>query len=782
MQPVADPTNEEFGPYVVQERLGLGGMATVYRAKKRGIEGYERNVALKRMLSHLAEDGQFVESFIREAKVASLLVHPNIAQVYDFGRINGIYYIAMELVQGFDLRKLLRHANRTNEPIPLPVILSILVEMCDALDYAHTFVDEHGQALGIVHRDVSPSNLIVAHNGHVKMIDFGIAKAQSRQLKTESGQVKGKLGYMSPEAAMGVQIDAGSDVFSAGVVAWELITAQPLFSAKSDFETMRRIREMEVVPPSRYNPQSPRALDELVLSATARDARYRLHSAGLFRQKLDEIAARAGIQVSARAVAEWTAQFATPEQLVQHRPRTPSSASVSGGRGFPLQAQPEGPLTQNLRPSARAALVRTREETELATEIWGEDANTAHTSGSPGPDYSAMAPPRVLGTVGAGPPIPSIAVVPSRPAELPASRPVAMIPPPPIAEAAPRRSNRLAIALVAGILVVGGGIAIVLWPKGDAGPAAATAKPRASLKFALDPPTAIVEIGGKAIPHTGPFEAPLDPGVYTVSVHADGYKKWTQPITLHDDEHQAIDIQLEHLMAHLVVDSSPRGLAVQVDGKPVGQKTLAKLDVTAGDHHVVVTSATGETWQGDVAAPADSTQTVTAAFAPLVGATKPLTPTPTAKHDRHHPGHDQIATSHEPDPAETRPDPTPEPPHVDPTPPHVDPTPPHVDPTPPHVDPVPVKPTRVPVVPVTSVTKLAGELPSLKVHGNDTNGDVSAKMCIDETGRVTSVKMLKSPAEISSDLQQALSAWRYKAMPNPVCFLLSLRVVVKHAD
>src|SRR4051812_44316304 len=151
-------------------------MATVHRAKKQGPAGYERSVALKRMLSHLAEDGSFVESFIREAKVASILVHPNIAQVYDFGRINGVYYIAMELVPGFDLRKLLRFSNRANESIPLPIVLSILAEMCDALEYAHTYVDEHRQALRIIHRDISPSNMIVAHTGHLKIIDFGIAK------------------------------------------------------------------------------------------------------------------------------------------------------------------------------------------------------------------------------------------------------------------------------------------------------------------------------------------------------------------------------------------------------------------------------------------------------------------------------------------------------------------------------------------------------------------------------------------------------------------------------
>ena len=767
MLPVADPANEEFGPYVVQERLGLGGMATVFRAKKRGIEGYERNVALKRMLSHLAEDSQFVESFIREAKVASLLVHPNIAQVYDFGRINGIYYIAMELVQGFDLRKLLRHANRNNEPIPLPVILSILVEMCDALDYAHTFVDEHGQALGIVHRDVSPSNLIVAHNGHVKMIDFGIAKAQSRQLKTESGQVKGKLGYMSPEAAMGLAIDAAADVFSAGVVAWELITAQPLFSAKSDFETMRRIREMEVVPPSRYNPQCPRALDELVLAATARDARYRLHSAGMFRQKLDEIAARANIQISARAVAEWTAQFATPEQLIgQNRPRTPSSsalAPLSGGRQLPLQA-PEGGLTQNIRPS-KGSLVRSREEAEHATEIWGEDAQTAM---SPGPDYSAMAPA----------PIPISSSSPVRAYEPALPRPVA-----PPAEP-PRR--RMAIFLVAAILVVGGGIAIAVWPRGGATPTASPG-PRASLKLQIDPADAIVEIGGKEITHASPFEAALDPGVYTVTVHREGYKPWTSPITLHDDEHQPIVIALEHAMSHLVVDSNPRGLAIQVDGKPIAQRTLAKLDVTTGDHRVAVINAAGELWETQISAVTDGTQNLTATFSTTVAASRPIAPTqaPTTapKHDRdRHHDKGQVAANRDPDPVETRPDPTPIVPDPTPVTPRPDPVAivPKPDPTPTPV--APVKPARVPVVPVTQVTKLSGDMPTLRVHGDDTNGDVSAKMCIDETGRMTSVKLLKSPAEIAGDLQQALMSWRYKAMPTPVCFLLSVRVVVKRAD
>src|ERR1041385_678886 len=216
---------EEFGPYIVYERLGVGGMATVHRAKKRGIAGFERGVALKRMLPHLAEDAEFINSFVRGASPASLLVPPTTAQLYDCGRVGNVYYIAMEHVDGFDVRKMLRYSNRHKEPLPLNVVMSILCELCDALEYAHTFVDEHGTPQGIVHRDVSPSNLIVAQSGHLKVIDFGIAKANVRQLHTESGRVKGKLGYMSPEAVSGRAFGPVSDVFSAGVVCHELLTS-----------------------------------------------------------------------------------------------------------------------------------------------------------------------------------------------------------------------------------------------------------------------------------------------------------------------------------------------------------------------------------------------------------------------------------------------------------------------------------------------------------------------------------------------------------------------------
>jgi len=280
-------------------------MATVHRAKKRGIEGFERVVALKRLLPHQADDEAFVRAFIREARLASLLQHANVVQIQDLGRVGQIYYIAMEYVRGRDLRHILRQARYAAGPPPLSVTLAILWSLCDALDYAHSLRDEQGQPLGIVHRDVSPSNLIIAHDGHLKVIDFGIAGAQAVGLRTQSGLVKGKFAYMAPEIAGGQLYDRRSDLFSAGIIAWELLCARPLFAAPTDYQTIDRVRHLEVPPPSQLNPQCPRELDEIVLTALARDPDSRWQSAAAIRRALDSVAAHRVAKASTRDIAEW---------------------------------------------------------------------------------------------------------------------------------------------------------------------------------------------------------------------------------------------------------------------------------------------------------------------------------------------------------------------------------------------------------------------------------------------------------------------------------------------
>jgi eukaryotic-like serine/threonine-protein kinase len=297
--------SEQFGPYVVYERLGVGGMAVVHRAREIGIEGFERIVALKRLLPHLAEDATFIKSFVREAKLASQLSHNNIVQIFELGRVGTEYFISMEYIDGRDVRQILRHARRVTGPPPIHISVGMLIQLCDALDYAHSKVDDTGHPLGLVHRDVSPSNLLVTSAGHLKVIDFGIAKAQSSQLRTQTGRVKGKLAYMAPEAITGRELDARSDLWACGVIAHELLTARPLFASKNEYQTLLKVQRGDIVPPSTFNQAVPPELDAIVARALARDPDQRYADAFELRDALLELRRRYNLQTGHRDVAQW---------------------------------------------------------------------------------------------------------------------------------------------------------------------------------------------------------------------------------------------------------------------------------------------------------------------------------------------------------------------------------------------------------------------------------------------------------------------------------------------
>ena len=303
----ADPAAEEqFGPYLVYERLGVGGMATVHRALERGIEGFERMVALKRLLPHLAEDASFIKSFVREAKLASLLNHVNIVQIFELGRVGTEYFISMEYIDGRDIRRILRHARKVTGPPPINITVGMLLQLCEALDYAHTKVDEEGHPLLLVHRDVSPSNVLVTTQGHLKVIDFGIAKAQSSQLRTQTGRVKGKLAYMAPEAVSGSKdLDARSDIWAVGVIAHELLTARPLFASKNEYQTLLKVQRGDIMPPSTFNQSCPPELDAIVAKALARDADDRFAGAAEMRDALMQLRVKKGMATGYRDISTW---------------------------------------------------------------------------------------------------------------------------------------------------------------------------------------------------------------------------------------------------------------------------------------------------------------------------------------------------------------------------------------------------------------------------------------------------------------------------------------------
>ncbi|MBA3454362.1 MAG: serine/threonine protein kinase [Deltaproteobacteria bacterium] len=294
---------EAFGPYVVHEQLGAGGMASVHRAEQRGIAGFSKPVALKRMFDNFADDPSFVQSFATEAQLASLLRHDHIAQAYDFGKVGSTYYIAMELVPGPTLQEMMNRARASGIAIAIPIIVEILIQLCDALDHAHNLCDDAGVPLGIIHRDVSPSNVIIADAGMVKLIDFGIAKATSSR-STNAGVIKGKFGYIAPEYTRG-QIDARADLFALGVLAHELLTGKRLFTGDNDFATLVAVREGATAPPSRTNKSVPAGLDDIVMTALQRDPDLRWQTASAMRNALGSVARRLGAAVGGQRIREW---------------------------------------------------------------------------------------------------------------------------------------------------------------------------------------------------------------------------------------------------------------------------------------------------------------------------------------------------------------------------------------------------------------------------------------------------------------------------------------------
>ncbi|MGI5865388.1 MAG: protein kinase domain-containing protein [Myxococcales bacterium] len=250
-------------------------MAEVWRAKTFGEQGFEKLVAIKRILPNIAEDDEFITMFIDEAKITVQLTHANIAQVFDLGKIGDSYFIAMEYVAGKDLRAIFDRCRKRNEPAPIPMVCYMVGKMCEGLDYAHRKKDSAGRELNIVHRDVSPQNCLVSFEGEVKVIDFGIAKAANKATKTQAGILKGKFGYMSPEQVRGLPLDQRSDVFACGVVLYEMLTGERLFVGESDFSVLEKVRQVDILPPTKYNRRIPDGLEKIVMKALAKDPEER---------------------------------------------------------------------------------------------------------------------------------------------------------------------------------------------------------------------------------------------------------------------------------------------------------------------------------------------------------------------------------------------------------------------------------------------------------------------------------------------------------------------------
>lgn len=275
-----------FKDYCLLERVSVGGMAEVYRARRFGEANLRRFLAVKRILPNLAEDKEFISMFIDEAKVSIQLNHPNVCQMYELGRLNDSYYIVMEFISGRDLLAMQNRFRKQKRIMSVSQAAFIIAEVCEGLDYAHRKVDDDGREMNIIHRDISPQNILVGFDGQVKVIDFGIARAATKSQQTQVGVLKGKFGYMSPEQVAAGPIDHRSDIFAVGALFWELLTARRLFHGETDYATLEKVRHARVMPPSKKNPNIPEEIDRIVLKALARKPEDRYQSAGALGRDL----------------------------------------------------------------------------------------------------------------------------------------------------------------------------------------------------------------------------------------------------------------------------------------------------------------------------------------------------------------------------------------------------------------------------------------------------------------------------------------------------------------
>ncbi|MEN6320445.1 MAG: protein kinase [Syntrophaceae bacterium] len=294
-----------FGKYLLIDQLAKGGMAQLFRAKIIGIEGFEKLIAIKMILPQLAKEQDLVSSFIDEAKLAALLNHQNIVQIYDFGSMGDSYFISMEYLLGNDLRAISNKAKEKNMPLSLEYALYIVSRVCSGLAYAHELKDFQGKSLNIIHRDISPQNIFVTYQGDVKILDFGIAKAASRSTATQFGMIKGKVAYMSPEQATGKQVDKRSDIFSTGILLYELITNSKMFTGTNTVEILTKVRDVEYRSPQSISGGLHPKVYGILDRALAKKPERRYQSCNEMLADLEECIVALGLRPSSWGLAQY---------------------------------------------------------------------------------------------------------------------------------------------------------------------------------------------------------------------------------------------------------------------------------------------------------------------------------------------------------------------------------------------------------------------------------------------------------------------------------------------
>jgi serine/threonine-protein kinase len=517
-------------------------MAEIYLARETStVQGAgSRHLVIKRVLAHVADDETFRTMFFDEARLAMRLNHPSIVHLYEFGEEQGSWFLAMEWIDGVALGKLIRKA-RDAGGIPAPLAVKICAQVADALHYAHNLKDEVGEPLGIVHRDVSPQNVMVSFEGSVKLLDFGIAKASFQHTKTQDGQVKGKFAYMSPQQCLGEPMDGRADVFALGVVLYESLTGRPLYHRKTQYETMRAVIEEPVPSVRKYRPDLPESLDAIVQKALQKRQEDRFESAAAMQYALDHWLATQHEVVSAPRLAEYL-QGVFGEEIQ----RGPAVDSTPFGQSFQLLDRPSGisipsPPPSSLPPPSMEA--QAPRILDVGAEPTVEEPRRSRTG-----LYVGLALVLVL-LVGGGAGVwwlmrGSVAAVAAASASLP-SLPAS----PGVTPTTPNGATNATNATNAATPV-------------PSAPNVAPSEPvavGAMVTFRSEPPGATVHIGDRDVPGTTPTAiGDLPVGEYDVTMSLDGFADWTERVTVREGRPLEVEARLRRVVVATRPRSTPR--------------------------------------------------------------------------------------------------------------------------------------------------------------------------------------------------------------------------------
>ena len=549
---------EMFGRYMLLDRVAAGGMAEVWRAKISGSDDFQRIIAIKKILPHVAEDQDFISMFRDEAKITVQLQHSNIGQVMDFNKVGDVYYIAMEYIPGKDLKTIWNYQRKiAQEPLNIGLACYICQQMADGLDYAHRKVDNLGQELIIVHRDVSPQNVLVSWDGEVKVIDFGIAKAAGKSGRTQAGVLKGKFGYMAPEQIRGVPLDGRADVFALGVVLYEMLCGKRAFQAKSDFALLEKVRKVQITPPRQINPQIPAELEQIMMKALAKNRDQRYRWASDFSQDLQRFLLMNGKPPSRYELAEFL-KVIFPVEHQEERQRLESYRSIQPpplnyrAPASPAPAQGAAPPPP---PGMENTVIAPHGPSSVA---WDEDEGEKTFISSPPPEMPAP-DPESMGKTG------QENVNPSQKFS-----------------ALNRQVDLKKVLGIGALLIVLVIVSMVFLSRGS-GTLVVQVKGPESAEVSLDG-----KLKGRAAPDFNSESVAVGHHVLTVS--AAGYKPFLEQILVEKGKLVQIEATLEKKKApsgKLKVVSNPPGASIILDGEDSGKKTPAVVSMDSGVPHVV---------------------------------------------------------------------------------------------------------------------------------------------------------------------------------------------------